>query len=628
MIGNGVGARHALWRWVRPVAAILLVVLIALPAYRLSVFRGMEAARTDADHRLELFASAVDGIIMRLEHIPATVELNPDVQALLRAPAGADVAARVNAYLDELNRQVGAISVYVLDEHGVVVAASNWQERQSLIGKDLSFRTYFRWALGGLTGRHFAVGTAEGEPGYYVSRPVRDGGVVVGVTVVKIGLGELDEALGALTEPALIADSNGVVIMSPVAAWRYTALEPLSAAARIDAARSRLYDAREIRPFPVPMAVRAIDDATTLRLPAARPAGFAGAGRAAPEHLVVVRPLERVGWWLVLFPELSAVHRQALAHAALAATASGLLLMLMVYIAQRRRILRQRLETQAMLERANLELEATVLRRTQDLSDTNARLRREVAEREAAEKTLRDAQDELVQAGKLAVLGQLATGITHELTQPLGAIRTLSGNAAEYLRRGAPDKAGSNLELVTRLADQMGAIITPLRSFARKSPAMPSRVNLAASVRNALLLVDPKLRAAAVALVNRVPDTATAWCDRVRLEQVLVNLIGNAADAMAGQPDRSLEIAIEGDAEWPAALTVSDSGPGLPPEVMQRLFEPFFTTKPPGEGLGLGLAISRDIVREFGGELRAESRSGGGACFRITLPAPNLESCR
>lgn len=614
------------WRWLRPFVLAGLVGLIALPAYQYSAQRGMREARSQADHRLDLLASAVDSIIMRLEHIPATVDLNPDVVGLLKATASESgpLAARVNAYLAALNREVGALAVYVLDGSGTVVASSNAGGPDSIVGQNFSYRTYFRWALGGLVGRQFAEGGGgRVEPGYFVARPIRDAGDIVGVAAVKIGLGELNDALVKLDAPALIADHNGVVIMSPVERWRYSALMPLSEAARAEAAETRRYGGREIILFPARIDVRALPEAATVSLPGATapPSG------PASEHMVLVRALPRTGWWLVQFSDLQPVREQAREHALLGVTASGLLLMLAVFLVQRRRILRQRLENQAMLERANAELEHTVALRTQDLSAANDRLRKEMAEREQAERTLREAQDELVQAAKLAVLGQLATGITHELTQPLGAIRTLAGNAAEFIRRGATDKADRNLEIVNRLADQMGAMVAQLKTFARKSPARPADVRLAAAVRNALLLVEHKLQKGAVEVSVSVPDTARVHCDPIRLEQILVNLCANAADAMAGRPDSRLTIAVEGDAHWPRALTVTDNGPGLPEAVRERLFEPFFTTKPPGDGLGLGLAISRDIAREFGGELSAANAPTGGAGFRIDLPDAPAGEC-
>lgn len=618
-----------LWRWVRPLALASLVALIALPAYRFSAYRGMLEARGQADHRLNLLASAVDSIIMRLEHIPVAVDLNPDVTRLMTA-TGAEagpLAMRVNRYLATLKREVGALAVYVLDESGTVLASSNAGGPDSLVGQNLSYRTYFRWALGGLVGRQFAEGGNGGEPGYFVARPIRDDGMIVGVAAVKIGLGELNEALAKLDSPALIADHSGVVIMSSVERWLYSALEPLPEPARAEAAASRRYGGREIRPFPARIDVRASPEGETVSLLSPVTSQAGPTQHESREHMVLVRPLERTGWWLVQFADLQAVHQQAREHALLAATASGLLLMLLVFLAQRRRLLRQRLENQAMLERANAELEQTVAIRTQDLSAANARLREEMAEREQAQRTLREAQDELVQAAKLAVLGQLATGITHELTQPLGAIRTLAGNAAEFIRRGATDKADQNLAIVNRLADQMGAMVAQLKTFARKSPARPADVKLAAAVRNALLLVEHKLQKGAVTVQLEVPQTAQVRCDPVRLEQVLVNLCANAADAMAGHPGSRLTISVEGDAHWPRALRVADNGPGFSEGVLARLFEPFFTTKPPGEGLGLGLAISRDIAREFGGELSAANAPAGGACFRIDLPQGPAGDC-
>jgi two-component system C4-dicarboxylate transport sensor histidine kinase DctB len=303
--------------------------------------------------------------------------------------------------------------------------------------------------------------------------------------------------------------------------------------------------------------------------------------------------------------------------------ATGCVLLLLLVVAQRRRILRQKLEAKALLEQANAQLESKVARRTRALTDTNARLQKEVAERQQAEQTLRAAQDELVQAAKLAVLGQLAAGITHELAQPLGAMRTLSGNAIEFMKRGNLATVEQNLGIIARLADQMGRIITPLKTFARKSPAIPAATDVAHAVGAALFLLDQRLTKAGITVVNHCePGQAVAWCDQNRLEQVLINLIRNAGDAMADSPTKTLTLAAATTADG-VELSIADTGCGLPEG--GALFEPFFTTKPPGEGLGLGLAISRDIVREFGGDLRADSRPEGGACFVLHLPAAPKE---
>jgi len=190
------------------------------------------------------------------------------------------------------------------------------------------------------------------------------------------------------------------------------------------------------------------------------------------------------------------------------------------------------------------------------------------------------------------------------------------------MRRGDTATAENNLRIVCDLADQMGGIIQPLKTFARKSPAVPARVDVAQSVDSALFLLGQSLRQAGVVVDNRtVVGEHFAWCDANRLQQVLINLVGNAADAMNDRSERRLEIAVERQADGRIALSVADTGCGLPEAVLDRLFEPFFTTKAAGAGLGLGLAISRDIVRDFGGELIAENRDGGGARFVIVLPA-------
>jgi C4-dicarboxylate-specific signal transduction histidine kinase len=362
-------------------------------------------------------------------------------------------------------------------------------------------------------------------------------------------------------------------------------------------------------------------------------------------------------WRLMLFVDLRAVRNQAALTGLLTAVAAGFVALLGLFLNQRRRILRQKLQAQRMLQEANAELEGKVARRTRALTEANVRLRKEVAEREQAEQTLRAAQNELVHAAKMAVLGQLATGITHELTQPLGAIRTLSGNASEFLRRGDLKAVEGNLAIVARLADQMGGIIHPLKGFARKAPAMPQATDVTHALSNALFLYNQRLRKEQVQLLNLAEPAAgaarvLAWCDPNRLEQVLINLIGNALDAMKETPERVLHLSAgvggalspsqavaravaqaaaeqEGEALPPELgrsevwVRVQDSGSGFSPAQHARLFEPFFSTKEAGAGLGLGLAISRDIVRAFGGDIEAHSPApdGRGACFTVRLPA-------
>lgn len=289
-------------------------------------------------------------------------------------------------------------------------------------------------------------------------------------------------------------------------------------------------------------------------------------------------------------------------------------------VAERRRHLRHRLAARETLQKAYDELEHKVEARTADLSAANHKLQDEISERIRAERTLRAAQEELIQAGKLAVIGQLSTGIAHELNQPLAALRTLSANAGRFLERGDADTARANLARIAELADRMGRITGQLRSFARKSSGLSEPVRLGQALDNVLALLEARLRRSATVVERNGPrEEAVVSCDPNRLEQVLVNLVGNALDAMAGQSQPRIEI------DWACAdgvvrLHIRDHGPGLSDEARSHLFEPFFTTKQAGDGLGLGLAISAGIVRDSGGSLQGANHPDGGAVFTLELP--------
>lgn len=612
----------------RGLLVALAMGLAAWGAYRWSEARGLDALRLEANHKLDLFASAVQGVVRRLEHVPATVQLNPDVLTMLRAPGRPAGVRQVNDYLRRLSGHVGSRRVFVLDERGTVLASSDAGSRASLVGRDLSFRPYFLEALAGRVGRHFAIGVQGGQPGYFVSYPIHDGARVVGVATIEIALDGIDDTWPMLGTPALVADGLGVVILSSQDAWRYTTLVPLSPEQQVDVELSRLYGPHELHPFPLDLPASVLDEGLVPEMPVRPEWVRAGAGRGT-RTLALGRVIDGMDWRVILFASLQDVRAQAITQATLAALATGFLGLLLVLMQQRRRIVRQKLESRRLLEQANSELERRVARRTAALSQTNDRLRQEVAERQQAEATLRSAQDELIHAAKMAVLGQLATGITHELAQPLAGLRTLSGNAREFLRRGEQAPVEANLELMGRLVDQMGEIIHPLKGYARKSAPHAQAVDLAGAVRNALFLFDPRMRKEAVRLDDEgLVAGVLGWCDANRLQQVLVNLVGNALDAMSGRPEACLRLRVgqggstaDGDplAGW-VWISVEDNGPGISPEQQRRMFEPFFTTKDVGSGLGLGLAISRDIVREFGGEIEAGNRPEGGACLRVCIP--------
>ncbi|WP_447778098.1 ATP-binding protein [Variovorax boronicumulans] len=612
---NGLKSRQKDYRIVRKLLVTSLAIVLVVGSSYLGYVRGekheMGQLQIEANHRLDLFASTVVGLIRRLEHVPPTIQLNPQILALLRDPSNPSRVVAASAYLRRLNAHVGSMAVFTLNDRGVVVASSNDEfPDDSRMGTDVSFRPYFLEALSGRVGRHFAIGIDGKSPGYFVSHPIRDGAHVVGVAAIKISLQAVEETWEMVDAPALLVDANRVVIDSSKPDWRYTSLILQTAEQRVDQQLTRLYDNLQVPLFPL----------GPILAPQRERQLVSG-------QMVLTRPLDGMDWRVMLFLDLGDVRHAALARAGTSGVAAAFFVLLCLVMVQAQRIQRQRYEARRMLETANADLESKVHVRTIDLRVANENLTHEVRERELAEQSLRAAQSELVQTAKMAVLGQLATGITHELTQPLGAIRTLSGNAEEFLRRGQMDPLAGNLKIISRLADQMGKIIDPLKAFARKSDAKLCSIDIGKTFKNALFLFGSRLRKMGVVVLNDTPTgSAYAWCDANRLEQVLINLIGNALDAMAATPKPCLMLRAEqtnrrGEKKLWMRIEVEDNGSGLSPQAREQLFEPFFTTKDQGAGLGLGLVISRDIVHGFNGEISVADRIGGGTCFVLMIPA-------
>lgn len=598
---------------------VALVGLSGLAAYRVAQRLGVAELQSTGLHRLDLYAASLEREIGKYAFLPGTLSLEQGVLELLARPDDAEAVARVNAYLERLNERAGTLSIYVMDTHGRVAAASNWRRPDSFVGEDLSFRPYFRDAMAVGNGRFFGIGTTRGDPGYYLAATLAGDQEVVGVAVVKVSLEQLEKSWSTVEAPVLVADENGVVILSAVAGWKFTTLRPLDDRTRAAFDHTQQYNRRALQP----LGLHDIEDfghgARLVRIAADGPATvsvYPVSGR----FLAQSRPLPGTPWTLTVLSQLEQVDSLAQSRAALAAIAAACLCMLGVIVAERRRHLRHRLAAREALQKAHDELERKVEERTLDLSATNRKLQDEVAERIRAERTLRAAQDELVQAGKLAVIGQLSTGIAHELNQPLAALRTLSANAGRFLERGDTGTARANLARIAELADRMGRITGQLRNFARRSSGQSERVRLCQALDNALSLLEARIGRSGAVIERTCPaDEPVALCDANRLEQVLVNLIGNALDAMADQAQPRIELRWE-CADGVVRLHVRDHGPGLSEDARARLFEPFFTTKPAGEGLGLGLVISAGIVRDFGGSLHGANHPDGGAVFTLELP--------
>lgn len=609
---------HALQKsFSQPSAAIVVAwaVIVAMSvigahyAYQWSERAGYEQLDATSSHQLDLYVAGLESELGKHQYLPSIMELDPDLIALLEGGGGKDLADKVNSRLASLNVRAGSVAVFAMDVNGIVRASSNWYQPGSLIGQDFSSVPYFREAIQEGQARFFSPNAAHDAPEYHFARPIRRNGIALGVAVAKISLAPVESTWTASishsqNEKFVVVDEFDVIIISSVREWKYKPTTLLSAMlrARLSKPEERVPGVLE----PLGMVIeRPLNHGNLLvRL---RASSEMSRDRS---YVTQERYMIRPGWRLVTFSEASHVRQNARYAALTAAVLVAFVGLLGQYLAQRRRASANLLAARDALQAAHDDLERRITERTAELHDTNRDLIREIGERKRTEKELREAQDDLIQASKLAVLGQMSAGITHEINQPLTALRSLTHNTRLLLERGQTDRVNHNLQSISSITERMARITQQLKSFARKEPLTIGPILLSRSVENVLLLLDNRILSVQVAMQVEIPSSLYVLSDENRLEQVLINLLANAFDAIKESATKTLMLSAS-IANDRVLIRIVDSGPGIPDACMPHLFEPFFSSKPPGEGLGLGLAISAGIVREFGGVLRCENTADG-----------------
>ncbi|GAB4376018.1 MAG: sensor histidine kinase [Kiloniellaceae bacterium] len=554
----------------------------------------LEQTRQRAAAKLDLYASNLSGALAKYQSVPKLLALHADVATLFEAPDDPAVQAQANQLTVTVNRLTGAEDTYFMDADGMTFAASNWDSDKPFVGNNFSFRPYFQQAMQGRLGRYFALGTTSLKRGYYFASQVAKDGRILGAVVVKVSLDDIEHSWTASEEDVIVTDPHGVIFIASRPQWRFRSLAPLDAEALNAIAENRRYESVDLRPLDVELASRGGD----LQLMTV--AGEAR-GEAPREYVMVSKEMPEAGWTLNVLASTRLAHSQTATAMVVAALASALILLIAMVILQRRQRLVERIELQ---RRASEELERRVEERTADL---------------------RRAQDDLVQAGKLAALGQMSAALSHEFNQPLAAIRSYADNAQLLIERGREPEALGNLKRIKDLTGRMAEISKHLMTFARKPRRELRPVVLAEVLDDTLDFLRTRLeRAGAVVSVEQSDRGLTVQAGRVRLQHVILNLVANALDAMQDQPAPRIEIAVAeragSDGKGRVVLTLRDHGPGIAAAALGRIFDPFFTTKDVGEGLGLGLSISYNIVKDFDGVLRAENHPDGGAVFTIELP--------
>lgn len=575
--------------------ALVAIALATWLAYAMALRAGLDQLRVAAQHRLDVVSARLDGELSRFDYLPSLLESTTDVFALLSRPDDVALKQQVSRYLHGITATAGADNLYVTQRSGLTLAAADWDQPGTPVGADLSFRPYMRDALEHGRGRFYGVGFTSGRPGYYLAYALQQGGAQRGVATVKVNLDAVERNWVQIPGKVMVVDARDVVILASLAPWRLrplAPLTPLTQAMLAEAGLARTYGKSDL--MPLDWQVRARLDAHTTRV------RLDGVDYLASERTV------NHGLWRIMLLDDELPARNLARNAAIGALlACMVILLLALVIALRLRAAQQQAAAQRALRAAHDGLEAKVLERTAEL---------------------RALQSDLVHAGKLAALGQMSAGVVHELNQPLAAMRTLSDNAEVLLEKGRLKDVAGNLQRIAKLIDRLGRLTQQLKVFAFKSQDAVQPVLVRQAVQDALLLVSTRMRERDITVSVAIdPDDISVLADEIRVEQVLVNLLGNAADALSGAPVRDLEIHAARQDQL-CIITIRDTGPGIHPDVLPRLFDPFITTKPAGKGLGLGLMISAHIVREFGGRLYARNLAPAGAEFVVELPlAPSHE---
>ena len=552
---------------------VLLAVATVWTTNRLLTDRFTESTRNRAELRLALYSGNILSELRRNAIVPQLLARDPALIGALNSGDFSQSSQRLISYVDE----IGAASLMLLDRDGRTVAATD----RNRLGEQHRGAPYFVNALRSNTTVFTTQAREAGGYSFTYSRRVESQNTVIGVIVVEVDLAKFERAWVGITDAVAVLDSEGTIVLATEPRWRGRTMDEALERQSPESAIER--------------AIKATADWTAL------PPDAYLQGEA------VMRVDGRIpfrGWTMATFTTYASVREKVNAVLALEIMGFALLAALAFYALSRKTALRM-----ALFQRESAELRRL-----------NARLQREIAEREKVQKDLASAEQTLEQSSKLAALGEMSAAVSHELNQPLAAMKTYLAGARLLLRRNRPEEAMTAFHRIDDLIERMGAITRQLKSYARKGQSQLSPVDMGEALASSLSMMEPQLKARRVRIAKILPDEPVrVMGDRMRIEQVLVNLLRNAIDATKSEAHPEIEIILASGET--AVLSVRDNGHGI--EDLDALFEPFYTTKQPGDGTGLGLAISSGIVADLGGRLTARNGSDGGAVFEMQLPILN-----
>lgn len=610
------------WQRHRLVTVLLIVLFSALVLWQTAYWTTRIASdeiRNRSQNTLQLVVANLEAELRRFQALPELVSAEPDLIAVLE---GSQDNHLLNLELERINSVLDSSDIYLMNPDGLTIAASNWRSPLTFINRNFKFRPYFQDAMADQRGSFFGLGTTSKERGYFFSYPVKVKGKILGVIVVKITVDMLEKEWQRADGQVLVVDDNGVVFLSTDERWRMHLLFPFSDAERKALRETAQYQQKDDPPLALVPAIEwQFNDANQLQR--IRINETVNRKTRAIDYLVEQRVMANQGWRVMFLARGNEVSRQVREALMVAALMLASVLLTAANLLQRRRRLT---EMMAMKDATSRELERRVEERTIELrertvtlNEVNEQLREQIKEREQAEADLREAQAGLVQATKLAALGQMSAGVSHELNQPLAAIRSYSDNAKAFIERGNIQTASDNLQLITELADRMDRIIKNLRTYARDESISMRPVVVELPLKESLTLLQNRILNEAIGIDLQLPDESpSVMAGDVRLQQVFVNIISNAFDSMRNSPQKDLSIRVSEQGEQ-VLVSFADSGPGVPEALRAHVFDPFYSTKSVGEGMGLGLSITYGIVDQFGGKIEISDGPDGGAVFTVIL---------
>ncbi len=559
--------------WRVRIALVALLVVASTTVWvtnRLLTDRFTQSTRNHAELRLALYSGNLLSELRRNAIVPQLLSRDPTLIGALQSGDFSQSTQRLISFVEE----IGAASLMLLDKEGRTVAATN----RNRLGEQHRNAAYFVDPIRSNATIFSVMAREVGGYSFTYARRLEAGSQVLGVIVVEVDLHKFERAWAGISDAVLVTDSTGAIILATEPRWRgLNEKEALR---------------RQTPQGAIQRAIRATADWTAL------PADAYLQGEA------VMRMESRIpfrGWQMTSYTTYASIRERVNGVLALEIMGFAILLALAFYALSRKTALRM-----ALFQRESAELRVL-----------NTRLQREIAERERVQKTLEVAEQSLAQSSKLAALGEMSAAVSHELNQPLAAMKTYLAGARLLLRRNRAEEALASFGRIDDLIERMGAITRQLKSYARKGADTFSPVNMGDALASALSMMEPQLRQRHVQISQILPEAPVrVMGDRMRIEQVMVNLLRNALDATKSVSDPEVEIILAyGET---ATLTVRDNGAGI--EDFDALFEPFYTTKQPGDGVGLGLAISSGIVNDLGGRLTARNGQNGGAVFEMQLP--------